>query len=101
MAFFEDDDIALMLDDSPHSITIGGVTAKCFFDERDQIGLDGGSGGQVMRVAKARVQTSAFPVIAGAAAVVISDSDGNRNFTVWYPQLVGDGAFTDVYLREA
>lgn len=110
--FFEDDDIDTMLDDSPHSITIAGVTTGCWFDDGEELSLDGrGSLSQVKETAQAYIKTSAFPTLAGNAACVITftlkDGAGNvlgttaTNWTVWRRMRERDGAVSQLILRKA
>lgn len=98
MAFFGDADVDTMLTDWGHSITIGGVTKPCLFDERDEVGLeqDGGAG-QVMRVAVAMIKTSDFPSVKNDDACIVD----SLSYTVWRRLLQGDGAITELLLRKA
>ena len=102
LSFTRDSDIPAMFADSPHTITVGEITRPCWFDDFEEV-LEGErrSGPEISRVARATVQTSAFPNIAIGDEVVISDteSENSETFIVFSKARGEDGALTDLILR--
>jgi hypothetical protein len=101
MGFFGDDDIPTMFTDSPHSITVGGVTEPCWYDVRDEVVLgQGGVGGQLMRLEIATVRTTDFPGVSNDSLCTMhGDPVDDVDFTIYEARKAGDGATTELILR--
>lgn len=94
---FGDADIAAMLADWGHSITIAALTKNCLLDLAGQVLLEqGGVGGQVAIMPVAHVRASDYPAVSNDDAVVV---DG-VNYTVYQALPVGDGGLTQLALRK-
>lgn len=101
MGFFGDDDIPAMFADSPHSITLGGVTKPCWYDVRDEVVLgQGGVGGQLMRLEIATVRSTDFPAVSSDMPCTMhGDPVDSVDFTVYEARDGGDGATKELLLR--
>jgi hypothetical protein len=99
--FWNDDDIATMLSDSPNVITatpVGGspVTGSCLRLESDELKLDSpNSAPLVMHLVRVFVQTSQFGFLVGGSNCNV---DGVQ-YSVWKTLMEGDGALTQLLLR--
>jgi hypothetical protein len=102
-------DLRAIMSDGPHTITIGGVTKACIFEETDELALpEGRSIGaeQIVTASIATVVSADFPTVKGgdACTVITRNKDGSIastvNFTVWRRLRVQDGAATELMLRK-
>jgi hypothetical protein len=102
MPYFAEADIATMLADSPNVISATNgetpVIGPCLFNESDEVILEGrDAGGNIAHMCRAYVETTKFAFLVGNSECTV---DG-RNFTVWKRLQEGDGAITQLLLREA
>lgn len=75
----ESEDIEVMLGDSPHSITAGGVTGRCFYEVRSDLGEEtAGAAGRVLDIELATVASGRFPALREGDPVTISDDAGTQ-----------------------
>ena len=96
MIAFRESDLAIMLADSPHRITIGTVTRPCEFAEFDEAVEDGmGGAAQLVHQVVATVRTSDFPAAKGGDSCTV---DGVV-YKVWQRRQLGDGALTELLLK--
>jgi hypothetical protein len=99
----ESADLDVMLADSPHSITVAGVTRPCFYDLRSEVGpVTGSAAPQVLEMEIATVKTADYPAIADGAAVSVAEWDGLlQAWTVNYTVLrhLRGSAFTELMLQ--
>lgn len=97
----ESADIDVMLSDSPHSITVGGITRPCFYDLRGELGAEaGGAAAQVLQIEVATIKADHFPAIAEGSAVVIAEQGAwTQNYTVL--RIMPSGAFSELLLQRA
>jgi hypothetical protein len=73
----ESADLEVMLADSLHSITVDGVTHRCFYDLRGELGEDaGGAAGQVLQIEVATIKADHFPAIVEGDEVSIAEESG-------------------------
>lgn len=67
-------DLDAMLEDSPHTVTIGVLTRPCFFDSRAEVDtLTGSAAPQVQQIEIATVKADAFPGLAEGQAATIAE----------------------------
>ena len=101
MPYFAEADIATMLADSPNVLTATNgesvVIGPCLFNESDEVILEGrDAGGNIAHLCRAYVRTTQFGFLVGNLPCSV---DG-RNFHVWKRLQEGDGAVTQLLLRE-
>lgn len=104
MTFFGQDDLDTMFADSPNVITATPpgdgaqpISGRCLFNESDEVKLEAHDfGGQIMHLCRVYVKTTDFGFLKGEMSCAV---DG-RSFTVWKPLQEGDGAITQILLRE-
>jgi|ERR671924_847487 hypothetical protein len=101
MIFFGEADLDTMFADSPNVITANDgtvvVSGPCLFNESDEVRLETPeSGGQIMHLCRAYVKTRTFGFLKGEMGCTV---DG-RDFLVWKRLQEGDGAVTQLLLRE-
>ncbi len=95
----ESEDLEAMLVGSPHSITVGVVTRRCFYDLRGELGEEvGGAAGQVLEIEIAAIKADHFPAIAEGDTVTIADEDGwQQQYAVL--RVMPTGAMKELLLR--
>lgn len=99
----EDEDLEIMLADSLHSITVGGVTHQCLFELRGELGEEtGGAAAAVLEIEVATIKADHFPAIAEGASVTIQETvagtnSWQRQYTVL--RLLPAGALTELLLQ--
>ena len=98
MGFLFEDDLDSLMTDSPHTITVGAVTKKCWFDKFDSVQQDATGGGQIIAVITALVKTDDFPSVKVGDSVVITTSSTPTTYNVIGRLLMGDGATTSLTL---
>lgn len=97
----ESADLDVMLADSPHSLTVAGVTRPCFYDLRGELGtMTGSAAPQVLQMEIVTVKAADFPGIAEGAAVTVTETDGwMATYTVL--RLLRGSAFVELLLKRA
>lgn len=97
--YFEEEDVASMLGDSPDAVdvTIAGVTTKGVRDTVDRQVLTGEGAQLFGKVRRVTVRTGSLPGLSVRANVTVEDEEG---LVVSHEQ-VGDGALTEIRFREA
>jgi hypothetical protein len=100
-------DLRAIFADDPYTITAGGVTQPCAFQDTDELALPGPNGPQIVQAAVATIVTADFPALKGNDAVTINtlNADGtvasSQNFKVWRRMRVQDGVATELVLRNS
>lgn len=101
-------DLRAIFADGPHTLTAGGVTQPCAFQDTDELALPAPHGGgqpQIIQAAVATIVTVDFPALKGGDAVVITTLNGDgtvastQNFKVWRRMKVQDGEASELVLR--
>jgi hypothetical protein len=97
----ESADLEVMLSDSPHSITVEGLTHRCFYDLRSELGEDaGGAAGQVLQIEVATIKADHFPALAEGDAVMIEEDDAwQQQYVVL--RVLPSGAMKELLLQRA
>lgn len=88
-----------MLADSPHTITVAGVTRPCFYDLRAELGtVPGSAAPQVLQIESATIKAVDFPGIAEGASVTIAEYlVEHGTYTVL--RLLRAGALVELWLK--
>lgn len=97
---------AIFADDS-YTLTAGGVTQPCMFQDTDEIALPGPNGPQIVQAAVATIVTADFPALKGNDPVTVNTLNDDRSiastqtFKVWRRMKVQDGLATELVLRNS
>jgi hypothetical protein len=102
-------DVADIIGDGTHTITIGLITKPCSFSEADEataaLARSGGAE-QITVHALVMVNTADFPSVKGKDAVTVNKIDPvtaavitTTAYSVWRRQRIHEGAVTELWLR--
>jgi len=94
----EDEDLDVMLDDSPHQITVSGTVHPCFYELRGELGDEsGGAAAQVLQMEVATVKAEHFPDIDEGSCASISGPGLSQTYTVL--RIMQVGSMTELLLQ--